>query len=363
MKMRPNRREQVCAECDRKVAAGAGCLIKSQRLKDMDQWLVYHSQCAPELVRAQSVLDERKELTAEGILYHPYDETVIPKIRALPGAWWHQEFQHWTVSVEHQDREVLLKTARELELKVASQLLVARDFSEIKAKAQQLHLTQYETECATWQSFRRNGIVNTPDARLPTIAAIDARTPTILITSMRDAWASALSVRLELTVRMCGSKKDIWEWPQPGEVVITFFRRLPAAFEPVLIGWSDKEREIKAVNFTPLARASAAPCLLIVDGIDRLSYKTQTGQRIFGLGGQVKTKWFLGQLPKDPGKLWSVLTTMHLSRHAFGTYDTFRRCFNGRAGKRGAMEWGSPTDEALLRLRNIAFEETLLNDS
>jgi len=358
-KMRPNRRIQTCASCGSNVEAEQGYLVKSTRACDMGQWLVYHPDCAPETIRTEARTLERKDLTAEGNILHPYDERVISKLRALPGAWWNHEKKWWVVSLEAEDRARILAVANELGLVIAPELLedtTSELAKQAERRAQFYDLPEIQVDATRWLSIRTKGVMNLAHepSITATILASELNTPVIVVAkdTVGEVWERAFkTLRPKYKVKHRRNGKDEWPWPEPGEVYITTFGRLPSAFAPQVIGVADNGEEIKAVNFLPSTQRKAARCLLIVDDLDNITnYKAKASQRISGLVGQVKAKWYVGHLPTDPGKLWDALTVMHLGRETFGSFKHFKRCFNGEAGRFGQMTWGNVETEALDRL-------------
>lgn len=363
-KVRPNKRYQDCAVCGKTVKPNEGYLVRSDRAQDMGRWIVYHPECAPEYLRDQALQSQRKALTAEGNLFHPYDEEAVKKIRALPGAWWNAENHWWVVSLEPHDRERILSTARELGLEIAPELLedtTSEVTLEIASRADSLNTSEAIAEAAKWLGIRQKGILNLPhqDAVTAAVVALRQDQPAIIVANSDDcqSWAHALgTLRPKIRVHHREKGSDRWWWPMACEVVITTPGRLPPDFEPRVIGVDEQGKEFKSVNFSPASRQLASECDFILDGLDYITnYQTYQSQRITGLIGQVKNKWYIGDLPADPQKLWDALTVMHLARETFRSFKNFKRCFSGQAGRWGKMEWGAVLDEAHDRLANVCF--------
>lgn len=368
--VRRNRKREGCAHCGITVEPNRGFLTKSERAHDMGQWLVYHEDCAPGHIRAEGYRLDRKELTKEGNLFHPYDEQAIPKIRALPGAWWNSTSRWWVVSLEMHDRRLLLEGAEELGLTVAPELI--EEYERWKqspkawaaiARAREYNPDDHELhDCANWLADRTKAIANltAPSLLAAAICAIEPGSRVILISnaqrspSTRGHVASITARGFKLKIR--NHMEEPWEWPGQDEILLTSFYQLPETFMPKVIGKDEEGKYIKAVNFKASTRRQAGRCLLIIDGATNIgNFKTSKCQKVTGLVSQTQGPWVLGALPKDPGKLWDVLRATKMFRMVFGNFKTFKRCFNAKAGKYNSIEWGEPNDEAIRRLQRVCF--------
>lgn len=127
--------------------------------------------------------------------------------------------------------------------------------------------------------------------------------------------------------------------------------------------------EIVAVNYDilPTEESLAAAALhpgtvVIVDEAHAAaSSKSARTKRVRALSKAARDGggkcWALTATPlkNRPQELWNVLEVAGLAREAYGSWPAFVRAFNGREGKWGGYEWGTPREEAATLLQRVAL--------
>ena len=99
------------------VLAGTGFTEKVN-----GKYITWCRDCVPSRIETAPVESNRRELTADGKVFTPYEAVNLPLVKAMPGARWNGDGKYWTVSLEMGDRERLLELADKLKLTVPESL-------------------------------------------------------------------------------------------------------------------------------------------------------------------------------------------------------------------------------------------------
>jgi hypothetical protein len=253
-----NRYPGKCVVCGLSVPTGEGFAERSDkfvgesaRLVRVGSWgtLCASEHCCDHGLGATAKPVVRRELTADGAIFMPFDRAAIPVLQAIPGARWDGERKAWTVSLAPEHRADLLARAEQLGLTVAPELLTIVEDPAIAALVARAELAggrPYQIEGVRWMAGRQR-CVNADSMGLgksyQSLHAIDWNLPLLIVcpASVKGGWIA------ELRKWNCPHKPVLisgrkgFRWPEPGEAVIINWDILPAeltppAIAPVLIG-------------------------------------------------------------------------------------------------------------------------------
>ena len=373
MALYPNRRSGSCTTCKTQVPAQAGFINKNAA----GRWDVFHNsdKCIPAALQASHTKSQRKELTADGELYFPYDVDALDLLRSFPPSrdrdkkTWDGEKKCRNVSIEPEDRARVLELCEKLGITVAD---------ELKEIPQDLAVDQAFLRCdsiPTLRSYQRVGVEFLARHRkailaddmglgktLQALLALDSSMGMLVVCpqSVKGSWAAETRKwRPDLTPEIMEGRGS-FRFPLPGEVVITNFEILPKWLMPVVLATTEDGREIKGANIPDLPsfrKSNPKNVVLVVDEAQRAkNYRTQLHKKIKELGRICGRAWQLSGTPIDnkPTDLWGVLQAAHLEREVFGGWKGFCRCFQAsKGGYGGSYVWGSPLPEVPERLRRV----------
>jgi len=240
---------------------------------------------------------------------------------------------------------------------------------------------------------------------LQTIAAVPAGAPLLVIGTVaaKAAWVAEMELcRPQTPFRML-SGRGSFAWPRPGEGYVTNYDVLPSvhaegcdgklpakpcegcrevvAFvgnscvtrkeghEPDCTGLDlTKERE-ECPGCALLLRECPAGIVVVFDEAHWIKNShSLRGLRCRAIaraamerGGRV---WLVTGTPmqNEPKELWSLLSVADLAREAFGSWDTFVDCFDGKpkmfGGKRAGYAWGQPKADVPARLQRVMLRRS-----
>ena len=313
----------------------------------------------------------RKELTAEGELYFPFDRDALDLLRAFPPApgkpVWDKERKCRHISLSAADRPRVLELCEKLGIKVHESLQKVPMNDAVKAALDRCRdeesLFDFQVPGVSFLALREKALLGDDMGLGKTIQALVALDPkmgafVVCPSAVKYNWADEIKKwRSDLTVEVL-SGRDSFRWPEAGEVVISNFEILPKWLIPVKLGELANGKPMMGAAI-PEAHQGVSPksVVLIVDEAHRVkNYRTQVHKKVKELARLCGKVWFLTGTPlmNRPTDLYGLLQAGHMDREVFGGWRGFVRCFNGsRTGWNGAYEWGDPTPEARERLRRV----------
>lgn len=377
MRLYPNRRSGECVTCKAKVAAKAGFVFRGAG----NAWTVCcnSDKCIPvEVLKAHKDYEARqarKELTAEGELYFPYDPNALDLLRSFPATKdrtkkvWDSQKKCRNISLSPADRPRVLELCEKLGITVAPELqdIPKDDFVERALERCKEHPELYAFQPVGVEFLaRREKAILADDMGLgktvQALLAVDTSMGALVIcpSSVKYSWEDEVRKwRPDMTPEVLEGRGS-FRWPKPGEVVIANFEILPKWLMPVVIATTDDGKEIKGAAIPDLPsfrEVSPRDVVLIVDEAHRgKNYRTQTHKKLKELGILCGRTWLLSgtPLPSRPTDLYGVLQMGLMDREVFGGWKGFVRCFQGsKSGWNGSYVWGSPLPEVAERMRRV----------
>ena len=373
MALYPNRRAGICTTCKGRVAAQAGFIHKNAAGK----WDVYHNsdKCIPKALQTAQAKADRKELTADGELYFPYDRDALDLLRSFPPTkdrnkpTWDSVKKCRNVSTEPEDRPRVLELCERLGVKVADELKQVPTNPAVEAAMLRCDaiptLRGYQREGVEFLARRRAAILADDMGLGKTLQALLAVDPSMGLlvvcpSVVKYSWKNEVAKwRPDLTAEVMEGR-DSFRFPKAGEVVITNFEILPKWLMPVTIATRKDGSEIKGAQIPDLPsfrESDPKKVVLVVDELQRgKNYRTQLHKKVKELGRLCGKVWGLSGTPIDnrPTDLWGVLQAVHMHRDVFGGWKGFVRCFQAYKGGYGSSYiWGSPLPEVPERLRRV----------
>lgn len=376
MALYQNKRSGTCLTCKAKVAIGAGFISKNSA----GRWDVFHNSdlCIPADLQTKHAEQGRKELTADGELYFPYDKAALPLLQSFPRS---QDRSKDTfdrvkkcrnVSLEAGDRMRVLELCAKLGVKVADELKeVPKDENALEAIARAnaiKTLRDFQLPGVEFLARRRRAILGDDMGLGKTFMALlaaDSNMGLLVVcpSSLKYNWAEEVRKwRPDLTPEVMEGRGNL-RFPKPGEVIIINFEILPKWMLPVTVATKQvkgKTVEIKAAQIPSLPSfrdVDTKNIILVVDECQRVrSYRSQAHRKVKELARICGRTWFLTGTPlmNKPTDLWSVLQAGHMERDVFGGWNGFVRCFNAsKNGYGGSYVWGSPTKDVPERMRRV----------
>lgn len=375
-----NRYSGRCAACRGDVDPGAGIAYQRPGAR----WATSHrdSGClgaaltADELEGLEALSSGqreqpvRRELTADGRVYHPYpDAQTYPGAQALLAAFpgtgdrsrpaWDKERKCRWVSLALGDRARVVELADRLGLTVAPEL---RDYageiptavSERLAAADAAGAYPYQIDGIqalalndAWLLGDDMGLGKT----MQSLMAIPDGSGALLVCpkSLKRNWADECARwRPDLNPVICKATKGRdFRWPRAGEVVITHYEALPAAMtaKGTDESWWD----------------GAATTIAIVDEAHRAKNpKAQRSKKVQALAGHCAKIWLLTGTPllNQPFDLLGVLRAGGMDRKTFGGFRGFCRLFHASQNRWGGWEFGAVDPSVPERLRRVMLRRT-----
>jgi len=373
MALYPNRKPGNCTACKARVAVRAGFIARSKS----GGWDVFcnSDRCIPAELQKKNAQRDRKELTAEGELYFPYDPNALDLLRAFPPTRdrnkkvWDKAKKCRNVSLAMEDRPRVLELCDRLGIKVADELKkIVNDPAVDRAleRCRQVpSLYPFQPIGVEFLARRHRAILADDMGLGKTVQALLAADEgqgllVVCPQSCKYNWAEEVEKwRPDLTAEVMQGRGS-FRWPKAGEVVITNFEILPRWLMPVVIATRKDGKEIKGAQIPDLPSFRGFDpknVTLVVDEAQRVkNYRTQTHKKIKELAALCGKTWFLTGTPIEgkPTDLYGVLQAGHMDRDVFGGWRGFVRCFQGsRTGFKGAYEWGSPLPEVPERMRRV----------
>jgi SWI/SNF-related matrix-associated actin-dependent regulator 1 of chromatin subfamily A len=309
------------------------------------KWVVWCKDCYPEKIE-----HGRRELTADGKLYCPYNIKQLALIKSLSRARWNgddKNDKHWTVSLDMKDRRRLLEVADELKLKVDPKLRKIKDTAEAKRAKLDERLFNYQVDGVNWLSQRSHGLLGDEMGLGKTVQTLMAvpkggRIIACVPAGIKKTWANEIGIwRPDLKPVILEGRNNL-QMPKKGEVVLVGHNCLPDYLEQTIEKKEGKKKYIS--NVPEKITKQLANCYLIGDEVHKFkNYKTQRAKRYSHLSRLVKKSYHLTGSPmmNRPQDLFGVLCSCNLIRDTFGTMDRFASMWGARNG-RYSREW--PTE-------------------
>ena len=396
---RTNKFPGKCASCNTQVGEKEGYIFRGSR-----GWNV--SCNGSKCLEANGLLEdvketvkkaERREITADGKVFFPYDANVVKLVKSLPGARWNPTDRHWTIDMDPAFAKRILEVAEKCRLQVPDGLVNIRnplvDIALARAKAANAY--PYQEEGVEWLVQMQYAVLGDDMGLGKTwqaLLAMDASRGIICIvpSSVKYNWQQECNeLRPEITTTVLKGKKS-FRLPEPGEMVILNPEILPAWLKPTAItcvpwkvedgvrdlstncrfcvdGTSGSGEPCKKCKGSGIAKkfhylvpvvpeefqAQLDNCFVIADECHMYkNYKALRSKKVGALVNLVAGAWGLTGTPmlNRPLDLWGVLQVFNLTRLCFGGYRTFERLYGAYKGRFGT-EWGAPSDEVPERLR------------
>lgn len=218
-------------------------------------------------------------------------------------------------------------------------------------------LYPYQEIGVPWLAARSKGVLGDDMGLGKTVQALlaapdDAPILVIAPALVNGNWINeAKRWRPDLASHRIMRGRGVFEWPKPGEIVVTHYGILPK-MEP----GEGRSFKLPALYGEPLPGT-----VLIVDEAHAVKTpKTQQTKAVRVVARMVRAAggrtWPMTGTPilNRPPELWTLLDTFDLAQEAYGTWTRFRGIFGGRQGKFGT-EWGGriDMDAAVAGLRRV----------
>jgi len=339
----PNRYKGICKTC--------GCRVKPQEgfvVKESGQWITYCKQHVP-VKKGAETNTGRRELTASGDVITPYEAENLDLYRSMPGARWNPDKKCWTVSLEPGDRVRLLEIADRLKLDVAPELREI-ELSEQATNANCAGLYPFQVDGVDWIAKGTHRLLADEMGLGKTVQALvalpqEGKALVVVPASLKYNWQNECRKwRPDLTPVVLEGRNS-FRFPGEKEVVITNYDILAEWLEPKLRHPNAKPWDVTMDHIPPQTKKACQEITLVVDEAHKVkNYKTNRSKRINGLSRLCGRIWALTGTPLEnrPMDLWGTLSSLEMSRPVFGTFPKFVERMNGRKGKWGGYEFGTP---------------------
>lgn len=357
--------------CKTLVGVGEG-FIQRINVRGKDTWLTWCKQCVPE-----RKVDSRREITADGKLFIPYEPANLDLVRSFPGARFVPATEggpHWSVSVHLKDRLRVLELADKLQLEVP-QVLRDMPIPETVIEARSAGLKPFQVEGVHFLSNRSRALLGDEMGLGKTIQALMAMPkdvsglvicPAGLTYNWRD---ETRRWRPDVKVTVIDSSKD-FRFPEIDEIVIVSYDNVPDLFLPP----PQKAGQVSKVYYAALQiwheeLKIKYPVLdrltVVVDEAHNFkNHETIGSRKINTLSRIVKTLWGLTGSPlmNRQTELYAIFQALNLAYETFGSFDNFKKLFNASvrqvARGRYVTVWGDPQPVVPERMRRTMLRRT-----
>lgn len=339
----PNKIAAACKSCGVSVRPGAGWSSKTSAGK-------WFTTCQSSVCMAAEGLtlpgDEKRELVVTATGAHvamPYDAAALPLLRAMPGAKFDMATKCWSVSTDLADRPRVVELADKLRLDVPDDFRHERaaEVAEVHARIDGTGLYPYQVEGVEWLAPRKRALLGDDMGLGKTVQTLMALEPTdrvivVCKATLKYTWFDEVNKwRPDLDASIIASGKQPIA-PEPGEVVILNYERLPK--EPV-------ECDV-----------------LICDEAHHVkNYKAARTKKFTALASLAGKVWLLTGTPltNRPFDLWGVLNAANMAFDVFGSFRKFTTLFGGSKNRWGGWEFDGPEGpEVAERLRRVMLRRT-----
>lgn len=345
-----------CHICGTKVAEKQGFAFK----KAGDR--CYYHTCAsaaciadsPAEVQAKANEKPRREITAEGQIFMPYEPEALPILRGMPSAKFNRDLKCWEVSTEPKDRARVVEGCKRLNLEMPN------GFERVElSNADQAAVKRaiiggaygYQQEGVRFLSQHDRALLGDDmglGKTFQSVMAIEDRAIVVCPATLKLNWANEVRKwRKDLTPVVCKGRNG-FKLPASGEVVILNYEILPQEFNP-----TDKygyEHNIPALWLKVFKKTTA-----IFDEAHLCkSYKAIRSKRAKVLALECKNAWALTGTPlmSNPFDLWGVLSTFGMAKTVFGGWSGFLLNMNGYRGRFG-YHFDKPDGSVPERMRRV----------
>ena len=309
---------------------------------------------SPAEVQAKANEKPRREITAEGQVFMPYEPEALPILRGMPSAKFNRDLKCWEVSTEPKDRARVVEGCKRLNLEMPE------GFEKVElSNADQAAVKRaivggaygYQQEGVRFLSQHDRALLGDDmglGKTFQSVMAIEDRAIVVCPATLKINWANEVRKwRKDLTPVVCKGRNG-FKLPASGEVVILNYEILPTDFTP-----TDKYGEqhnvpelwVKVLSKTTAIFDEAHLCK---------SHKAMRSKRAKVLASVCKNAWALTGTPllSKPFDLWGVLSTFGMARTVFGGWRGFLRTMDGHQGRFG-YTFGEPDASVPERLRRV----------
>lgn len=308
----------------------------------------------------------RRELTADGYVYTPYEEAALPLLRAMPGARWDRMGRRWRVSTNPEDRDRLLELADRLRILVADELRKPTDLRNLAAdrvwELQQrtgLYPYDFQREGILWLLQHTRALLADDMGLGKTMQALwalsdDARALVICPAGLKHNWADECERwRPDLSPVVLKGWNS-FRLPAPGEVVITNFESLPPTENKTPRGFEPKrgkrpwEPEVYSYDTRDVV-------VIVDEATFAKNTKSERGKATRALAGLARQCWLLTGTPllNRPLCLWGTLRAGDMHELVFRGWGGFAHGFQAQKNRWGGYDFGSPRPEVPEKLRRL----------
>lgn len=307
---------------------------------------------SPAEVQAKANDKPRREITAEGQVFMPYEAEALPILRGMPSAKFNRDLKCWEVSTEPKDRARVVDGCKRLNLEMPNGFeRVELSNADLKAVKRAMigGAYGYQQEGVRFLSQHDRALLGDDmglGKTFQSVMAIEDRAVVVCPATLKLNWANEVRKwRKDLTPVVCKGRNG-FKLPASGEVVILNYEIIPTEFTP-----TDKYGEqhdvpelwIKVLSKTTSIFDEAHLCK---------SHKAMRSKRAKVLASVCKNAWALTGTPllSKPFDLWGVLSTFGMAHTVFGGWGGFLRSMNGYKGRYGYV-FGEPDASVPERLR------------
>lgn len=324
-----NKFSKLCATCSARVETYEGFACQSDR-----GWETFCRNCVP--VKQE---EERAEITANGEVYFPYNPNAVFVVKSLAGARWNANGKFWSVSVSPENINRLVSVGKELNLKIAPEILAQASVVQEEVKANIVVDTKglfpFQVAGVEFLATKKACLLGDEmgtGKTVQTLAALPKDMGTVVVcpASLKFNWRDeAKKWRPDLTPIVL-SGRGSFRFPNQGELIIVNYDILP---EEVTIH-TKFTLVCDEVHLTKNYKAKRSKAVKVLAGL---------ADKVIGLTGT--------PIMNRPFDLYGVLSALHLDRQVFGSWGNFMKLFEGVKNRWGGYNFGrvSPMVPELLR--------------
>lgn len=354
------------------VGTGEGYITREN-----GRWVTWCRDCVPEQ-KTTVPADTRRELTAGGRIYTPYEPANLPLIKSLrgPGGFgprWNADGKFWEVSTDQADRARLLEVASRLNLVVAPELREVAVTAQA-ATASHAGLYPFQVEGVNWMAQGTKRLLADEMGLGKTIQALisipqGGKALVVCPATLKLNWRNeAVKWRPDLTPVVL-SGNGSFRFPTAGEIVITNYDILADYLDPTPKVKGQKKapkmawEQLKAWRETTKAQhPEAAGTVVIFDEAHKAkNYKTERSRKVRELARLASNVWGLTGTPLDnrPSDLYGVLDSLDMAFDVFSPrkgqspFRRFQELFNASTDRWGGVTYGTPDPIVPELLRRI----------
>lgn len=350
-----NKYNSFCAKCKTPLAEGQGFAYKY--FNEGYKAVCSSSICVDMVEGLREFLEPKREITPEGnILINPVDWDAIPVIRTIPGAKFNPDTKIWSVSIEPEDRKIVVESCKKLNLKMPEgfdQVSVSPDYQDTIDNAQSVGAYPYQLEGIEFLAGKKKALLGDDMGLGKTMQSIlalpkDARAIFLCPATLKANVAKEVRQwRPDLVSVTCNGKNSFFP-PNKGEVVILNYDILPQVFDPL-------DKYGNSSNCPEAWKPLLKETILIADEAhvckNPKAKKSQRTKVLSKLCGKV---WAMTGTPilSKGMDLWGILSSFDMEREVFTSWNHFTSSMNASKGMYG-WKFGTPTNEVPLLLKKV----------